>query len=614
MHHRQNLVLMGNEAIAYGALTAGLAVASGYPGTPSSEVIDTLLELTASGKINRPYIEWAVNERVAFEICLGASLSGVRSLVTMKGPGLNVASDPLLSSAYSGVEAGMLILVADDPGPYTTQTEQDSRWYGEFAKLPIIEPSDPKEAYEYTILGYELSEKIKLPVIMRTTTRVNHTVSDVKVKEFVEPSYTPSFSKNPKRYLRAVMTWNRERHGEVLEALDKVEFLAEEFRLNRVEGLGKLGVVCSGAAYTYVLEVLEKNKLLDKYRILKLGLIHPIPKKIITEFLKEVNSVIVVEEIDPYIEMKLKALAYDEGLQVKIMGRQELFPRVGELTPDDIESVIIGRQFKLNNVALPMRPPPLCPGCPHIGTYMGLKMGISRAGHRWGEIPIMGDIGCYALGLNPPFEAIWTEHSMGASISMAVGLKAAGYPKPVVAVIGDSTFYHSGITSLIEAIHKDVDLLVVIMDNLTVAMTGHQATPEYELSMSGRRMKRLDLEKVVRGLGVERIAVVDPYNYRDVSEKVREFIHQPGVKVIISKRACAILEKRAGIGQVCWIDPEKCTNCLACLKLTGCPALSPLEGRVSIIESECVGCTLCMQVCPYNAILVRKIGVAKINV
>jgi len=614
MHHRQNLVLMGNEAIAYGALTAGLAVASGYPGTPSSEVIDTLLELTASGKINRPYIEWAVNERVAFEICLGASLSGVRSLVTMKGPGLNVASDPLLSSAYSGVEAGMLILVADDPGPYTTQTEQDSRWYGEFAKLPIIEPSDPKEAYEYTILGYELSEKIKLPVIMRTTTRVNHTVSDVKVKEFVEPSYTPSFSKNPKRYLRAVMTWNRERHGEVLEALDKVEFLAEEFRLNRVEGLGKLGVVCSGAAYTYVLEVLEKNKLLDKYRILKLGLIHPIPKKIITEFLKEVNSVIVVEEIDPYIEMKLKALAYDEGLQVKIMGRQELFPRVGELTPDDIESVIIGRQFKLNNVALPMRPPPLCPGCPHIGTYMGLKMGISRAGHRWGEIPIMGDIGCYALGLNPPFEAIWTEHSMGASISMAVGLKAAGYPKPVVAVIGDSTFYHSGITSLIEAIHKDVDLLVVIMDNLTVAMTGHQATPEYELSISGRRMKRFDLEKVVRGLGVERIAVVDPYNYRDVSEKVREFIHQPGVKVIISKRACAILEKRAGIGQVCWIDPEKCTNCLACLKLTGCPALSPLEGRVSIIESECVGCTLCMQVCPYNAILVRKIGVAKINV
>jgi len=614
MHHRQNLVLMGNEAIAYGALTAGLAVASGYPGTPSSEVIDTLLELTASGKINRPYIEWAVNERVAFEICLGASLSGVRSLVTMKGPGLNVASDPLLSSAYSGVEAGMLILVADDPGPYTTQTEQDSRWYGEFAKLPIIEPSDPKEAYEYTILGYELSEKIKLPVIMRTTTRVNHTVSDVKVKEFVEPSYTPSFSKNPKRYLRAVMTWNRERHGEVLEALDKVESLAEEFRLNRVEGLGKLGVVCSGAAYTYVLEVLEKNKLLDKYRILKLGLIHPIPKKIITEFLKEVNSVIVVEEIDPYIEMKLKALAYDEGLQVKIMGRQELFPRVGELTPDDIESVIIGRQFKLNNVALPMRPPPLCPGCPHIGTYMGLKMGISRAGHRWGEIPIMGDIGCYALGLNPPFEAIWTEHSMGASISMAVGLKAAGYPKPVVAVIGDSTFYHSGITSLIEAIHKDVDLLVVIMDNLTVAMTGHQATPEYELSISGRRMKRLDLEKVVRGLGVERIAVVDPYNYRDVSEKVREFIHQPGVKVIISKRACAILERRAGIGQVCWIDPEKCTNCLACLKLTGCPALSPLEGRVSIIESECVGCTLCMQVCPYNAILVRKIGVAKINV
>ena len=615
MHRQQNLVLMGNEAIAYGALTAGVAVASGYPGTPSSEVIDTLLELIATGKTKRPYIEWAVNERVAFEICLGASLAGARSLVTMKAPGLNVASDPLLSSAYSGVEAGMLILVADDPGPHTTQTEQDSRWYGELAKLPVIEPSDPQEAYEYTILGYELSEKIKLPVIMRTTTIVNHTVSDVKVREFVEPSYTPSFSKNPKRYLRAVMAWNRERHREVLEDLDRVESLAEEFRLNRVEGLGEVGIVCSGAAYTYVIEVLEKNNLLnDCYRVLKLGLIHPLPRKIIIEFLRKANRVVVVEEIDPYLEMKLKSLAYDEGLQVKILGRQELLPKVGELTLDDVESAILGRDFKIDETILPMRPPPLCPGCPHIGTYMGLRMGISKAGYKWGEIPVMGDIGCYALGLNPPFEAIWTEHSMGASISMAVGLKAAGYPKPAVAVIGDSTFYHSGITSLIEAVHKDVDLLVVIMDNLTVAMTGHQATPEYELSISGRRMKKLDLEKVVRGLGVEKIAVVDPYNYKSVSEKVREFLHQPGVKVIISKRACAILGKRSGVEQVCWIDPEKCTNCLACVKLTGCPALSLLEGRVDIIESECVGCTLCMQVCPYHAILVKKIDVAKINV
>jgi indolepyruvate ferredoxin oxidoreductase alpha subunit len=347
---------------------------------------------------------------------------------------------------------------------------------------------------------------------------------------------------------------------------------------------------------------------------LKLGLIHPIPRRIVLEFLRKVNRVVVIEEIDPYLEMKLKSLAYDEGLQVKILGRQELFPRVGELTLDDVESAILGRELKVDEVILPMRPPPLCPGCPHIGTYMGLRMGISKAGYKWGEIPVMGDIGCYALGLNPPFEAIWTEHSMGASISMAVGLKAAGYPKPVVAVIGDSTFYHSGITSLIEAAHKDIDLLVVIMDNLTVAMTGHQATPEYELSISGRRMKKLDLEKVVRGLGVEKIAVVDPYNYKSVSEKIREFLHQPGVKVIISKRACAILEKRAGVKQVCWVDPKKCTNCLACVKLTGCPALSLQEDRVEIIESECVGCTLCMQVCPYDAILIKKIGTVKINV
>ena len=607
MHHSLKLVLMGNEAIAYGALTAGVAVASGYPGTPSSEVIDTLLELISSGRVNRPYVEWAVNERVAFEICLGASLTGARSLVTMKAPGINVASDPLLSSAYSGVEAGMLVLVADDPGPHTTQTEQDSRWYGELAKLPIIEPSDPQEAYDYTIIGYELSERVKLPVIMRTTTRVNHTVSDVEVKEFREPSYTPTFSKNPKRYLRAVMAWNRERHGEVLETLDKVESMIEDLKLNRIEGSGEVGIVCSGVAYNYVLEVLEKNQLISQYKILKLGLIHPIPKKIISRFLREVNSVIVVEEIDPYLEIKLKALAYDEGLQVKILGRQELFPKIGELTPDDVESVLLGYNNRVEDNVVPRRPPPLCPGCPHIGTYMGLRVGISKAGYKWGEIPVMGDIGCYALGLNPPFEAIWTEHSMGASISMAAGLKAAGYPKPVVAVIGDSTFYHSGITSLIEAIHKDLDILVVIMDNGTVAMTGHQATPEYEVSISGRRMKPLNLEKVIKGLGVEKIAVVDAYDYKAVSEKVKEFLQHPGVKVIISKRACAVLSKRAGIEQVCYIDPAKCTNCLACIKLTGCPALFPMEDKVTIIENECAGCTLCMQVCLYNAILIKKV-------
>lgn len=607
MHHSSKLVLMGNEAIAYGALTAGVAVASGYPGTPSSEVIDTLLELISSGKVNRPYVEWAVNERVAFEICLGASLTGARSLATMKAPGINVASDPLLSSAYSGVEAGMLVLVADDPGPHTTQTEQDSRWYGELAKLPMIEPSDPQEAYDYTVIGYELSERVKLPVIMRTTTRVNHTVSDVEVREFREPSYTPTFSKNPKKYLRAVMAWNRERHREVLETLDKVESMIEDLNLNRIEGSGEVGIVCSGVTYNYVLEVLEKNNLTNKYKILKLGLIHPIPKKIISKFLREVNSVIIVEEIDPYLEIKLKALAYDEGLQVKILGRQELFPKIGELTPDDVESALLGQNIRVENIAAPRRPPPLCPGCPHIGTYMGLRMGISKAGYKWGEIPVMGDIGCYALGLNPPFEAIWTEHSMGASISMAAGLKAAGYPKPVVAVIGDSTFYHSGITSLIETIHKDFDILVVIMDNGTVAMTGHQATPEYEVSISGRRMKPLNLEKVVKGLGVEKIAVVDAYDYKSVSEKVKEFLQQSGVKVIISKRACAVLSKRAGIEQVCYIDPSKCTNCLACIKLTGCPALFPIEDKVTIIENECVGCTLCLQVCPYNAILVKKV-------
>lgn len=601
---------MGNEAIAYGALTVGVAVVSGYPGTPSSEVIETLLEMVKSGHVKIPYVEWAVNERVAFEICLGASLAGARSLVTMKAPGLNVASDPLLSSAYSGVEAGMLVLVADDPGPHTTQTEQDSRWYGELAKLPVIEPSDPQEAYEFTIKGYELSEKLKLPVILRTTTRVNHTVSDVEVGEFNEYKYTPNFSKNPKRYLRAVMYWNRERHLEVLETLAKVEEVSENLELNKILGSGKIGIVCSGPSYLYVLETLEKNNLLQDYKLLKLGLIHPLPKKLLRKFLENVEKVIVVEEIDPYIELKLKALAHELELDVKIEGREEIFPKAGELTLDDVESWILGKKNILNSeptYPLPRRPPPFCPGCPHIGTYMGLRLGVSKAGYKWGEIPLMGDIGCYALGLNPPFESIWTEHSMGASISMAMGLKVAGYHKPVIAVIGDSTFFHSGITSLIEALHKNVDILVVIMDNSTVAMTGHQTTPENNLSQSGKILKALKIESVLEGLGVEKLAIVNAYNYREVAEKVRKFLREPGVKVIVSRGLCAILTRRKGLTQICTVDKEKCTNCLACIKLTGCPALKPTENRVEIIEDNCNGCTLCMQVCPYDAIIVEKI-------
>ncbi|MDW7985863.1 MAG: indolepyruvate ferredoxin oxidoreductase subunit alpha [Nitrososphaerota archaeon] len=606
MHKQKSLVLMGNEAIAYGALTAGVGVVSGYPGTPSSEVIDTLLELARMGEIKKTYVEWAINERVAFEVCLGAALVGARSLVTMKAPGINVASDPLISSAYSGIESGMLILVADDPGPHTTQTEQDSRWYGDLAKLPMIEPSSPQEAYEYTILGYEISEKLKLPIILRTTTRVNHVVGNVVIREFKEPDYKPFFKKNPKRYLRAVMTWNRERHEELLETLYKVEPIAEEVGLNKIEGSGDIGIICSGAAYNYVMEVLDENHILDDYKILKLGLIYPLPKKKIEEFLRTVKKVIVVEEIDPYLESKIKELAYDLQLDIEIQGRRELFKKSGELTPDDVENALLGRPI-LGDISLPRRPPPLCPGCPHMGTYMGLRAGISRAGHRWGEVPVMGDIGCYALGLNPPFEAIWTEHSMGASISMAMGMKVAGYEKPVVAVIGDSTFYHSGITSLIEAVNKNVNILVVIMDNSTVAMTGHQSTPGYSISISGRKLNPVNLESIVKSLGIENVAVVNAFEHREVAEKVREYLKMDGVKVIISRGDCAVLRRRSGIEQVCWVDLEKCTGCLACVKLTGCPALTQVDNKISILEAECTGCTLCMQVCPYDAIIIKKL-------
>lgn len=600
---------MGNEAIAYGAFAAGVTVAAGYPGTPSSEVLDTMLRLVGEGKVSIPYVEWAVNEKVALEIALGAALTGARALVTMKGPGINIAADPLLSAAYSGVKAGMTVLVADDPGPHTTQTEQDSRWYGDLAKLPVIEPSDPQEAHDYVALGMELSEKLELPVIFRTTTRVNHAVGDVRVGKPVKLEYTPSFVKNPKRYLRAVMPWNRERHGEVLEALKRAEEVADDLNLNKVEGKGDLGIICAGAAYGYVTEILDKRGVRDRFKVLKLGLIHPLPRKIVSRLLESVEKVYVVEEIDPYLEVKVKALSHELDINVEVVGKESGdLPKVGELTPDAVEAMLFRKTGEeVSAPQLPRRPPPFCPGCPHMGTFMGLRTGIRKAGYRLDQVPVIGDIGCYALALNPPFEMIWTEHSMGASISMAMGIKAAGYPEPVIATIGDSTFYHAGLPALVEAVHKNLDLLIMILDNSTVAMTGHQITPGDSLSPSGRKLNPLNLMEVVKGMGIKHVALIDPYNYKEVEKTVSEYLNIPGVKVIIAKRACAILTKRAGVEEIYQVDLEKCTGCMACTRLTGCPALMPVEGKVKIMEEDCVGCSLCAQVCPYNAIFPKRV-------
>ncbi len=602
---------MGNEAIARGVTESGVYVVTGYPGTPSSEVLMTIHEF---GKDLDIYAEWAVNERVAFEIGLGAAIGGARALVTMKAPGANVASDPMLSSAYSGVDGGLVILIADDPGPITTQTEQDSRWFAELAKLPTITPSNPQEAKDYVRVGIDLSEKLQLPVILRTTTRVNHAVAPVITGPVEKPKKYIRFVRNPPRFVRAGMAWNRERHAWLLNQLAKVEGVLRPFRINRVEGSGSKCVVCEGVAYEYVKEALnelgEGAKLL---KIIKLGQIYPLPKEFLKEELTNCEEVLVVEELDPYLEEKIKALAHDVGLKIKVIGKMErILPEVGELTFTPVINAL--RKFvglNLSNLVakyvkeVPSRPPPLCPSCPHRNTYLGLIFGLLRAGYRKEDVPIFGDIGCYALSVNPPLNAIWTEHSMGASIGMAMGLKLSGFKGPVIATIGDSTLFHAGLPALAEAIHKRADLLIVVLDNEVVAMTGHQSTLSWGKTEMGRLTKPLKIEDVVRGLGADEVVVVDPYNIDELITQVKRLISKPGVKVLVSRAPCALYASRLyGVRKRYTVIPEKCKECMACIKITGCPALYIGEDhKVKIMLEDCLGCGLCARYCPFSAIV-----------
>jgi len=599
----KKLVLMGNEAIARGAVEAGVWIAVGYPGTPSSEVIMTLQEYGAD-----MYAEWAVNEKVALEIAIGASIGGARSLVTMKGPGLNIASDPLLSAAYSGVDGGMLVLVADDPGPITTQTEQDSRWYAPLAKLPMISPSNPQEAKDFTVRGIELSEELQLPVILRTTTRVNHSVGEVILGEVREPRKYRSFSKNPERFVRAGMSWNLERHKWLDSRLREVEKLGEKYSFNAVEGNGRKCVVTEGIGYQYVKEAAESSH--ENLRIVKLGLLYPFPTSFLSRSLAGCDEIYVVEELDPFIETLLRTYAEEMGIPRSTVGKLSgKLPLEGELGPDSVKRLLFAKEDASNGeggaLPVPPRPPPLCPGCPHRNSYLAILGGISRAGFSRKEVPIFGDIGCYALSVYPPLNAIWTEHSMGASISMAVGLKLSGFEKPVIATIGDSTFFHSGIQPLIEAVNKKVDILVVILDNSVIAMTGHQATPAWSRTETGREVKEIKIEDVVRGIGAEEIRIVDPYNLDEMTKAVSELLVKRGVKVLIARAPCAIYEaRRKGRPGYYTIKEDLCTGCLACIRATGCPALYLADnGKVRIMEEDCYGCGLCARYCPEKAIV-----------
>lgn len=608
------LALMGNEAIARGVIESGTYVVTGYPGTPSSEVLMTLHEYGDGLDL---YAEWAVNERVAFEIALGASLGGARSLVTMKGPGINVASDPILSAAYSGVNGGLTILVADDPGPITTQTEQDSRWYAKLSKLPMITPSSPQEAKDFTVVSQLFSEDIMLPVILRTTTRVNHAVSEVITGDVRPPKKYREFRKDPPRYVRAGMTWNLERHKWLNNQLKIAEDLARKYGLNRVLGSGSSCVVVEGVSYNYVMEVLGRVESWErKVRVVKVDVLYPIPRNFLLDSLSECREVLIVEELNPYLEESIRALLQDQDLRIKVFGKLSGYlPLEGELNTRVVSqaiSKVLGYEVAeylhsgaIKDLEVPPRPPPLCPGCPHRNSCIAMLLGIAKAGYNRDEIPVFGDIGCYALCVNPPLNAIWTEHSMGASISMAMGLKVGGFDKPVIAIIGDSTFFHAGIQPLIEAVNKRVDMLVLVLDNSVVAMTGHQSTPSWEITESGRITKPVEIVELLKSIGVDNLAVVDPFEIDMMINKVSEFIKKPGVNVIVAKAPCALLKvRKEGVKKKYTVLSDKCVRCLACVRLTGCPALYVGDdNKVKISLDDCVGCGLCARYCPYKAIV-----------
>ncbi|MCD6369797.1 MAG: indolepyruvate ferredoxin oxidoreductase subunit alpha [Thermoproteales archaeon] len=596
-------VLMGNEAIARGALEAGVQVATGYPGTPSSEVLMTLIPLSLKMDF---YAEWSVNERVAFEIAFGASLAGVRALTTMKAPGLNVASDPVVSAMYSGVNGGLVILVADDPGPHTTQTEQDSRWYAQLAKIPTLEPSTPQEAKDYTVYAFNYSEKYALPFMIRTTTRVNHTVATVQFGPLRRKKVSISYHREPERFVRASMEWNRKRHEWLNSAIELIEReLGEDRLLNTVTGEGDKLIVTSGACYLHVLQLLENRvkNWKDEYTLVKIGLIYPFPESFMEKLLeKGYKEIIVVEESDPYIEFHLRALSSPLNLMVKGRGSGFL-PKVGEVTPETLARNLLGfEEDRYPKIDIPARPPPLCPGCPHRASYLALLHALRQEGFRKKDVPIIGDIGCYALSVQPPLEAIWNEHSMGASISIAMGLKIAGIRTPVIATIGDSTLYHSGILSLIEAVHKDADIMVVVLDNNTVAMTGHQETPACETTSSGRTVKSIPIESLLKAIGVEKLWVTDPYDYETTVSIFRKALKTRGLRVVLCSRPCALITRPWK--KTALVDQEKCRRCLACLRVTGCPAFVLKDDKLSIDVNICNGCGLCTRFCPYDAIKV----------
>jgi indolepyruvate ferredoxin oxidoreductase alpha subunit len=591
-------LLSGNEAIARGAFEAGATVASAYPGTPSTEILETF------ARYDGVYAEWAPNEKVAIEVAHGASMAGVRALAVMKHVGVNVAADPIFTASYTGVRGGFVIVTADDPDLHSSQNEQDNRHYAVAAKIPMLEPSDSWEAKEFTRLAFALSERFDTPVFLRSTTRISHAKGAVRLGEVSEPSLAPGFVRDPAKWVMLPDNARR-RHVIVEERMRALAEFAEEFDGNRIEwGDRDLGVITAGVSYQYVREILPDAS------VLKLGMAHPLPSRLIREFAAGVSRLVVVEELDPHIETHVKA----QGVSVEGKG---IIPLVGELSPRIVREAITGKALPLHPAeGLPGRPPNLCPGCPHRGLFYVLNKF---------RVTVTGDIGCYTLAALPPLSGMDTCVCMGASLGNAFGMeKALGKAAlgKVVAVIGDSTFIHSGITPLIDIVYNRGFSTVIILDNRTTAMTGAQEHPGTGKTLMGLPARRLDLAALCRAVGVDHVYTVNPHDMARTEEILKRELFREEPSVIITEAPCVLLpDHRRKKRPVYEVIPDLCTGCMACSRL-GCPAIewvpftaeeaaaagkkASQKGMARINPLLCDGCNQCPPLCKFRAILERK--------
>ena len=588
---------MGHAAIALGALKAGVGLAAGYPGTPSSEIIETVSKYPHAGV----HVEWSVNEKAALEVAAAASYSGVRALVTMKQMGLNVASDPLMCVAYVGVKGGLVIVSADDPGPISSQTEQDSRRFADFCRIPVFDPASPEEAFEMVQDAFELSEKYSTPVILRPTTRVCHAYASIDAPDSFAPKEAEGFIKDSKKWV-IFPRLSYMNHGKIEARNVELGKVLSDYGYNRIEGgAGEKAVVASGASYAYVKECLKDH---PEIRLIRVATAFPFPESFMLRALEGVKEVLCFEELSPYIEEQLLKLAGKHKLDIRVSGKLDgSLPHNGEYSVELCAKALGGflglgiglKQIDISDApALPVRPPVLCAGCPHRASFYAVKRAMQGK-----KAIFCGDIGCYTLGNAMPLDMVDTCLCMGAGITMAQGFHHTDKDAACFAFVGDSTFFASGMTGVVNALYNEADLILVVLDNSTTAMTGHQPHPGTGRNMMGNIVDKVDIEAVLRGMGVKTVLTVDPLDHKAAVEAVKTCAAQKGVKAILFKSPCIALSKPKG---KCAVDADKCIGCKKCVRELGCPALIAGGDKVVIDRNLCTGCALCAQICPVNAI------------